>query len=317
MDKNYWVVRLGEANKYADICKKENIIAVGWSELDIDLSIYVHLDQQDFVQKIVEQLRGVMKDKSEKALGGAARQLYKFTVLMKPGDIVLSPANHEGLRYVGIVRGGYRYQSCSEELPYRHRRDVEWIASINKEDFSVPLRNSSGAIMTIFSISGHAEEVEGLLRASVSPSVRPGADAVDLKEFGMEAHLEDFLVENWDSIEAFKGYEIYQEDGEIVGQQYVTEIGRIDILARSKNGKEWLVIELKKGKTSDDVVGQVLRYIGWIQKNEAKQGEIVRGFVISGEEDTRLKYALHSLTHVDFMTYKVQFQLAQVARLSG
>lgn len=312
MDKNYWVVRLGEAGKFADICKKENIVALGWSELDVDLSIYAHLDQPEFIQKLTDGLRGAIKEKGDRTLAIWARQLYKFAVLMKPGDVVVSPANHDSVRYIGIVRGGYRYDPGQEELPYRHRRDVDWVATVQKEDLSQQLRNSSGSIMTLFSVGGYSEELEGFIQDSLEIAPRRGIDGFDLKEFGMEAHLEDFIVENWNGIEAFKDYEIFQEDGEEVGQQYVTEIGRIDILARSKDKKEWLVIELKKGKTSDDVVGQVLRYIGWIQKNEAKSGEVVRGLVISGEEDIRLKYALHSLNHVAFMTYKVQFELKRV-----
>jgi restriction system protein len=66
--------------------------------------------------------------------------------------------------------------------------------------------------------------------------------------FALEKHLEEFLVQNWQQTELGKNYDIYQEDGEIIGQQYPSDTGPIDILAISKDKKELLVVELKKGR---------------------------------------------------------------------
>lgn len=308
--KNYWVVRLGKGNEYAETCHKRRIIAVGWRELDLDLSQYANLDQRTFTKDIGDMLSKVMHDKTEKYLSGSARQLYKFAMLIKPGDVVICPANSEGLKYIGIVRGEYAYADPDADLPYRHRRSVEWVAEVDKSAFSEGLRNSSGAILTVFNVSKFGEEIEGLM--GKSGAATPEGEVEDLKEFGMESHLEDFIVENWDKLEAFEGYDVYEEDGEVVGQQYNTNIGRIDILAHSKNGKKWLVIELKKGKTSDDVVGQTLRYIGWIKRNEANPGDEVRGIIIAGEKDERLDCALETLDHVSLMTYSVNFNLKRL-----
>lgn len=134
-----------------------------------------------------------------------------------------------------------------------------------------------------------------------------------LEDFGLESHLEDFLVENWDKLDLGKRYQIFEEDGDIVGQQYQTPIGRIDILAKSKDNKEWLVIELKKGKTSDQVVGQILRYLGWLKKERAKAGEEIKGLIILGEEDEKIHYAISSLPNISVMTYSVSFKLDKIS----
>ena len=42
---------------------------------------------------------------------------------------------------------------------------------------------------------------------------------------------EDFLVQNWSQTELGKMYDIYEEEGELVGQQYPTDTGPLDILA--------------------------------------------------------------------------------------
>ena len=84
-------------------------------------------------------------------------------------------------------------------------------------------------------------------------------------EFALEEQLEDFIIENWDSTELGKNYDIFQVDGEIVGQQYYTDVVEIYILAISKDKKSLLVIELKRGRASDKVVGQCLRYMGFVK----------------------------------------------------
>jgi hypothetical protein len=132
------------------------------------------------------------------------------------------------------------------------------------------------------------------------------------EEFGLESHLEDFLIENWDKLEFGQKYDILEEAGDMIGQQYITPIGRMDILAKSKDGKEWLVIELKKGKSSDQVVGQILRYMGWLAENKASQGESVSGLIIVGDNDDKLSYSLKATNNIKLMTYSVSFKLFEV-----
>ena len=81
----------------------------------------------------------------------------------------------------------------------------------------------------------------------------------------MEAQLEDFLIHNWDETDLGKTYDLIYED-ELISQQYKTDIGRIDILARNKATGSHVVVELKRNQTSDDTVGQILRYMGWVEE---------------------------------------------------
>lgn len=69
--------------------------------------------------------------------------------------------------------------------------------------------------------------------------------------FYMEKELENFIIENWDKTELGKKYDLIIEDRELVSQQYETEVGLIDILAKDKQNKNFVVIELKKNQTSD------------------------------------------------------------------
>jgi len=133
-------------------------------------------------------------------------------------------------------------------------------------------------------------------------------------DFAMEKHLEEFLVRNWETTELGKHYELIEEDGEVVSPQYPTDVGPMDLLVRDKETKDYVVIELKKGQTSDDTVGQIARYMGWVKKNLAKS-ESVKGIIIAGANDKRLQYALIMLPDVKLLIYKVGFALAKAEKI--
>jgi restriction system protein len=125
----------------------------------------------------------------------------------------------------------------------------------------------------------------------------------------MEKHLEDFLVQNWTQTELGKEYDVYAEEGESVGQQYLTDTGPLDILAISKDKKRLLVVELKKGRASDVVVGQILRYMGYVQEELAETGQTVSGVIIALENDQRIRRALAVVPTIIFYRYEISFKL--------
>ena len=77
----------------------------------------------------------------------------------------------------------------------------------------------------------------------------------------LKANENKWSIQNWDKTELGKKYDIYEEDGEIVGQQFPADTGNMDILTISKDRSELLVVELKKGRAPDSVVGQIQRII--------------------------------------------------------
>ena len=128
--------------------------------------------------------------------------------------------------------------------------------------------------------------------------------------FALEEHLEDFLVKNWEHTELGKEYDIYEEDGE-KGQQYQTDTGPLDILAISKDRKKLLVVELKKGRASDAVVGQTLRYMSYVQEVLAENGQTVNGAIIALEDDQRIRRALAMVNNIQFYRYQISFKLVK------
>ena len=146
------------------------------------------------------------------------------------------------------------------------------------------------------------DEYSGLGQ-QIGPLARP-------QIFGLERHLQDFLFDNWDNLEIGRDWAIYTlpEDDE-AGYEFATSVGRIDILAKHRAHKKWLVVELKRNETSDSVVGQVLRYMGWIKQHLAEPGDDVHGLIVGHEGDDGLRYAVLTVPNLTFQVYEVEFRL--------
>jgi hypothetical protein len=112
-----------------------------------------------------------------------------------------------------------------------------------------------------------------------------------------ETDLRDYLANNPQRLE--KGLKL-------VGKEYATDIGSIDLLCEDPKGK-LVVVETKKGRESDRVVGQILRYMGWLGKHMERK---VRGIIVVSEPNERLEYALHATRDVQLKFYKVKFEIA-------
>lgn len=140
-------------------------------------------------------------------------------------------------------------------------------------------------------------------------SLRPDA-ASGKRAFALERHLHDYLFDNWQNLSLAVEWEIYERPGEPeAGYEFTTPIGRIDLLARHRTEPRWLVIELKRQGSSDQVVGQVLRYIGWIKAHHAEPGESVEGMIVAREGEDKLHYAVSAAPNLTFMSYEVEFHL--------
>jgi hypothetical protein len=134
--------------------------------------------------------------------------------------------------------------------------------------------------------------------------------SVGNQRFGLERHLHDFLRDNWGHIELVKDWEIYREPGDDeAGYEYPCDVGRIDLLAKHKTDRKWLVIELKHQQSTDQTIGQLLRYMGWVKQHLAGDAESVQGMIICRDTDANLQYALNAVSNVEVQLYEVEFRL--------
>lgn len=307
MAKQYNRVMLGRGGIHAEQCVNEGFIG---ADFDIyqDLATSLPDNWKDFNKEFVPIFLQNKPEKSKVAAGLSCGMLWTICKGLQIDDIVLSP-DGKGYYYVGRIIGNYYYVPNGL---FPHRRKVEWFSEkIARADMSKELRGSCGSIGTCCNITNYAAEIESLINAHTTIISCNNDEVEDAVEFAMEKHLEDFLIKNWKSTPLGKKYDIYEEEGELIGQQYPSDTGPIDILAISKDRKTLLVIELKKGRASDVVVGQIQRYMGYIKEEVAESNQTVSGVIIGLDSDTRLKRALSVTNNIEFYKYQIDFKLVK------
>lgn len=304
--KRYYRVMLGRKSIFAAECFDNGHIGADF-DIRQDLTNKLPEDWKSFNREFIPVFQQAHPDKSKVAAGLACGFLWTVAKGIKEGDTVICP-NGEGIYKVGEVTSNY-YYVAGAKLP--HRRRVHWLTqTIAREDMSSGLRSSTGSIGTVSRIDSHAEELERLIGGARRPMLTTtDASIEDPSVFALEKHLEEFLVANWLQTELARDWMIFEEDGELRGQQYPTDTGPIDILAISKDKTRLLVVELKRGRASDAVIGQVQRYMGYVKEELAEDGQSVEGVIIALEDDVRIKRALAVTQNIRFYRYQVSFKL--------
>ncbi|WP_238397578.1 endonuclease NucS domain-containing protein [Anatilimnocola aggregata] len=130
--------------------------------------------------------------------------------------------------------------------------------------------------------------------------------------FALECHLRDFLEKNISIIKVDNSpLKIFRDHEGNAGIEYDTDVGRIDILAID-SANNLVVIELKVSRGSDRVIGQILRYMGWVKKHLAGERKVA-GIIVACNIDDKLRYAASLLTDVMLFEYQLKFDLDRVA----
>jgi restriction system protein len=306
--KTYRRIMLGAKSAYAKECHEGGFVGAHWGFED-NLDGQFGEDWRDFNERYRPVYLANNPGKSKVAAGLACGMLFTICKGMQVGDIILSPDGNRNY-LVGECVGPY-YFAAGQILP--QRRPVKWYEKrIPIDEMSIGLRNSMGSTGTVADVTKHAEEIARLIGSEAPPTVMATSAVIeDANTFALEKHLEDFLVANWSQTLLGRDYDIFSDEGELVGQQYPSDTGPIDVLAISKDRKTLLVVELKRGRASDVVVGQVQRYMGYVAGELAEEGQCVRGAIIALEDDLRLQRALSVTRNIDFYRYQVSFRLVQ------
>lgn len=129
------------------------------------------------------------------------------------------------------------------------------------------------------------------------------------KEFAFERDLKNYLAKNLHALES--GVRLYEDEG-FNGIEFPVGGRYIDILALDKDNN-FVVIELKVSRGYDRVIGQIARYMTWIEKNLAG-GRKVRGIIVASDISEDLRLAAARLKDVQLFEYEISLQLRCVSQ---
>ena len=135
-------------------------------------------------------------------------------------------------------------------------------------------------------------------------------DDLGSRKFAFERDLQNYLVQNLGTLEP--GLKLYEdEDGEFTGVEFPAGQRYIDILAVGTD-EAYVVIETKVSRAYDRVVGQILRYMGWVKENLAGEAS-VRGIILASEISEDLILATSSVENIRLVEYQISFSLKSVS----
>jgi hypothetical protein len=131
--------------------------------------------------------------------------------------------------------------------------------------------------------------------------------------FGLEKTIQSVIATNPERIEP--GMKVYESDGNF-GFEYQTPIGRIDLLCKDRDDN-FVVVELKAVGSSDQVAGQLGRYMGWTKENLAEPNQRVRGIIIAKGVSERLRLSAAVMNDVEVFEYELELTLRRVSKLAS
>lgn len=161
---------------------------------------------------------------------------------------------------------------------------------------------------------GLRQQHEDLLAGRGSDDEAEAEEVTEEEEsqsFARENDLRDFLAKNLNRIEP--GLTLYSGDGRS-GVEFVIDDGRIDLLTVDREGR-LVVIELKVSRGRNKTIGQLLFYMGWVDKNLSK-GKKCRGMVIAREITDDLVLAVQRVPGVSLCRYILSVTVEPVAAMT-
>jgi hypothetical protein len=195
-----------------------------------------------------------------------------------------------------------RHWAQAQSISRKHLRTTFFTEFRGKEDWFAHYGDESktGSLvdaLDYYETISDVDRARGAFEEAKRRRLPEGKWTIDsyLKARIQEKILEDVLASNLSLLEPGMT---------LVERQYQTLIGRIDLLARDTHGR-LVVVELKKGKASDKVFGQLQRYRGWVA-NEYKTTP--RGIIVARDVDEKLRMCLKASRHQPLELFEFDFR---------
>lgn len=152
--------------------------------------------------------------------------------------------------------------------------------------------------------------------------VATGEDAPDLREresteredqlasLALESELRDLLARSLPNVPGLGQLTLYQHEDGREGVEFITDVGIIDLLTKTPDDS-FCILELKLLRGPDATLGQVQRYMGWVQQHFAA-GKPVWGVIIASKIGEKLKYAATQAPRVRLLEYELKINVRPV-----
>ena len=258
-----WVVRAGADGESEDFALDNNLVVIGWDELD-DLSTAVTRDQ------VREMLLGTGYTEGGK-LANHTGQIFRFAHEISVDDLVVLPAKRTRTLAIGRCSGGYKFRTGNPE-GCRHVRPVDWLRTEQpRSSLGQDLLHALGGLLTVYEVKRNnaVARLAEFSRTGRDPEFRRSGEvaqedrtnsineegAVDIEPLaidGIAAHIAaTFKAHGLERlVEA-----VLEAEGYVTFRSPAGPDGGVDVLAaRGPLGFEppRIAVQVKSGKTAVD-----------------------------------------------------------------
>lgn len=158
-----WVVRAGKGAAFAELAYQENVVGVGWSEVE---GLPAVTNEEDLRERVAAAYPTEPAGRMAQWFG----QLRAFVFTIDVGDLVLLPSADGSAAHVGEVLGPVVERV---DLPENLRfvRPVQWIGSIERDAMGQDLLYTLQGLQTVFAINrgGDEERIRALASGAPDP----------------------------------------------------------------------------------------------------------------------------------------------------
>lgn len=189
------------APEYLKSFRRKGYVAIGWHELG-DIT---RLKENELRAKLEE----VYNDVPPKAIDNYLGSLRIFFFRIEINDIILTYDTEKRIYLVGESQSRPTYEPKAIANEYPNVIKVTWKSEINRDDLSVPAKNTLGSARAVFGIPPDVlNEIENLITNRTTaieerPSEEAGYETLieDLQKQAIEAIKDKLLKLSWDKMQ--------------------------------------------------------------------------------------------------------------------
>ena len=263
-EKQVWGIHAGRLGEAHSLFLKQNVIAIGWSEMG-DLS-RLSPNRDAFKEKVASTYPTAKPG----AIPNNAGQLFRFVHEIKKGDLVVFPSKTDKQIHVGKIEGDYKYQP-NIDGHYPNARSVTWLKHFPRTNFSQGALYETGSAMSFFLVKTYAEEFVKALEGKVTSEPVSHDETVEFVVADIEQTTKDFLLKTL--AQDFKGHPLAHFFGHLLeAMGYRVKVapegpdGGIDIVAhRDEFGFESPIkvqVKSNDGNVGDPAVSALFGKLG-------------------------------------------------------
>jgi len=140
-----WMIRAGERARFIDYFLENNLIAIGWTDLE-------EIETKWDYETLKSDVRETYPDQSDGYINQSTSQIWKFVHDFKIGDQVITYDPSTRQYYRGKIKSGYTYEPDTE-FEFHNVRKVEWEEyPYDRDAFDTATKNTLGSILTLFEL---------------------------------------------------------------------------------------------------------------------------------------------------------------------